>query len=986
MSEAESKAINIPWAPLLALLATVAGLTALLPSRSSRPPATGAEVTLASKRGVSARLWQDPLQVAEEAETRRKKDPASQPPNDWSRLQAEYNELKRPLVLMICEPDSPYAEDVERRLRDRAAIHYALSAEGFVPRQSTTLNYLVVEDGYPVPFESFVPISAIQQQPQKVLAIWVGDGLLEGKPLEKFAGIVSHLLPQGSLEPAPEVRILGPSTSGEYRKILEELKSPPSEETKRLLASTQVYSCKATAAEKVLGEGADWLKPGEPTAHAIEEALQNGGSSHFNFERTVATDDELYTALIDELKQRQITPDASIVVLSEMDSLYGRALVGTFRESLVRALRESIDSGAATKGAAEKSNVHIHAYTYMAGIDGALPQNALGIEEHSEKNQGTGKEGNGSIREPTEGQSQIDYFRRLSDLLAVENDQLIAEHRDGFRVVAVLGSDIYDKLQILRILRPRLPGALFITNGLDGRFGHPDEWDETRNLLVAASYPLKVDWQDDETPPFRDSTQVSVYAAARHALNPVDNHPDKTWKGVPQVFEIGRHGPVELDASDKAGAAKRPLPLGSIAVALLALFLLAFLLLRDTAGNPSNPVHGWPGFASQSLIVVPAAFLVSLGVTAWRYHSQIGSIEPFALYDGISIWPGDFVRLFVLLLAVHFVFKTLAGLEENARTLAEDFELKRDSKPPAKATAWLKLLDWWKTIWPHMEPASATGRVDAQELVNRYRPLGRPVSRCLRALSLLVIYCVLIFSIFQVFPSTRPYLPVRGDAYPGSLRILILGGIATLYVTFLVVDATTLNCWFIRNLNRGRTDWPLPVDPSAQTKFKFARHMAVLETEDFADYLDIQCIAQRSNAVNALIYYPFILIALLVAARWSQTDGYPWPTMLIVVFALNASWAVYCAVRLPIEARAARDTSLRRLRDKLFKRRANEAINPDDTKRDRSNSVALEAVIVEIEKLRQGAFAGIWEQPLLRAILLPSGGVGLWALLDLLPR
>jgi hypothetical protein len=974
MSEAESKAINIPWAPLLALLAAVAGLTTLLPSRSSRPPATGAEVTLAGKRGVSARLWQDPLQVAEEAETRRKKDPASEHPNDWSWLQAEYNELKGPLVLMICEPDSPYAEDVERRLRDRAAIHYALSAEGYVPRQSTALNYLVDEGGDPVPFESFVPISGTRQQPQKVLVIWVGDGLLEGKPMEKFAGVIGHLMPQGSLVPVPEVRILGPSTSGEYRKILEELKSPPSEETKRLLASTQVYSCKATAAEKVLGEGADWLKPGELTAHAIEEALRNGGCSNFSFERTIAKDDELYTVLINELEQRHIKPDASIVVLSQMDSLYGRALAGTFRES--------IDSAAATKGALKN---HIHAYTYMAGIDGALPKTALGIEEHSEKNQVTGKEGDGSIREATEGQSQIDYFRRLADLLAVKNDQLIRERRDGFRVVAVLGSDIYDKLQILRILRPRLPGALFITNELDGRFAHPDEWDETRNLLVAASYPLKVDWQGDETPPFRDSTQVSVYSAARHALKPVDNHPDKNWKGKSQLFEIGRRGPVEL----KVDAVKGGLPLRPITAALLALLLLAlltFLLLRGTAGNPLNPAHGWLGFASRSFIAVPAAVVASLGITAWRYRSQTGSIEPFALYDGISIWPGDFVRLFVLLLAVHFVFKTLVGLEKNARTLAEDFELKRDSKPPAQVNAWLAVLARWKTIWPHMEPASSTRRVSVQELVNRYTPLGRPISRCLRALMLLAIYFALIVSIFQVFPSTQPYLPVRGNAYFWSLVILMLSVISTLYVTFLVVDAITLNCWFIRNLNRGRSDWPLSVDPLAPTKFKFASHMAVLETEDFADYLDIQCIARRSNALNALVYYPFILIALLVAARWSQTDGYPWPTMLIVVFILNASWAVYCAVRLPIEARAARETSLRRLRDKLFERRANEAINPDDTKSDRSNSVALEAVIVEIEKLRQGAFAGIWEQPLLRAILLPSGGVGLWALWDLLPR
>ena len=190
---------------------------------------------------------------------------------------------------------------------------------------------------------------------------------------------------------------------------------------------------------------------------------------------------------------------------------------------------------------------------------------------------------------------------------------------------------------------------------------------------------------------------------------------------------------------------------------------------------------------------------------------------------------------------------------------------------------------------------------------------------------LLAVYVVLIFSIFAAFPSTRPFLPIRGDALLGSYLLLTFAVLATLFVTFLVVDATTINCLFIRDLNCLPSNWHLSDSSLVNTKFKFLNHLAVLKEEDCADYLDIQYIARSSNTVNRLVYFPFILIALMVAWNWPETDGYALTTMLIVGFVLNALWAAYCAFRLPIEARAARDASLRRLRDKLFVQSAVEA-------------------------------------------------------------
>jgi hypothetical protein len=47
---------------------------------------------------------------------------------------------------------------------------------------------------------------------------------------------------------------------------------------------------------------------------------------------------------------------------------------------------------------------------------------------------------------------------------------------------------------------------------------------------------------------------------------------------------------------------------------------------------------------------------------------------------------------------------------------------------------------------------------------------------------------------------------------------------------------------------------------------------------------------------------------------------------------------------------------------------------------------AIDIMIEELQSTHQGAFAYIWEQPAIRALLLPSGGIGLATLLQYLPH
>jgi hypothetical protein len=47
---------------------------------------------------------------------------------------------------------------------------------------------------------------------------------------------------------------------------------------------------------------------------------------------------------------------------------------------------------------------------------------------------------------------------------------------------------------------------------------------------------------------------------------------------------------------------------------------------------------------------------------------------------------------------------------------------------------------------------------------------------------------------------------------------------------------------------------------------------------------------------------------------------------------------------------------------------------------------AIDTMIDEVQSNHKGAFSYLWEQPAIRALLLPSGGIGLLTLLQYLPH
>jgi uncharacterized integral membrane protein len=180
-----------------------------------------------------------------------------------------------------------------------------------------------------------------------------------------------------------------------------------------------------------------------------------------------------------------------------------------------------------------------------------------------------------------------------------------------------------------------------------------------------------------------------------------------------------------------------------------------------------------------------------------------------------------------------------------------------------------------------------------------------------------------------------------------------------------VVDALLLNSNFIRVFMRSGKEW----GREFSERYRHQQSLTEEEGLKLSTYSDIRLIADRTEIVARLIWYPLIVLAVMLVARSSFFDNWTWPLGLILILALNAvGAAVVGAMLLRRSAEKLREVAINNLR---LLRLASYGI---EAKRE-----MFAELIAEIRTLKKGAFAPLSEQPFIRAILVPSGGLGLLA-------
>jgi hypothetical protein len=365
---------------------------------------------------------------------------------------------------------------------------------------------------------------------------------------------------------------------------------------------------------------------------------------------------------------------------------------------------------------------------------------------------------------------------------------------------------------------------------------------------------------------------------------------------------------------------------------------------------------------TRSFIAVPLFALLTCVVVDFLFHANndvLGGGEPFEWFDGASAWPAIGIMIFAGLLAFHFIFKSQSDLTENGKSLTNHFGL-RDDMPVGKY--WLG----WETIpWK-----DDTQRIDMATLWRRYVFRGRLSRRIFRVLPMAFLYIIAV-GLVSGLMGGYARISIRGTLmfWPFLLLTIVL----FVVLTFFVIDATMLHCGFLKQLKSGETYWPddtfrkfgYPVDRAPESY-----------ASELSYFWDVQFISRRTEAVGKLIYYPFIILLCFILARFPCFDNWTWTPGLVVTLLMHFSLALYAAWSVPKAAAAYRDTVLGELNLRRRKAFMIEGKTPD----------AIDTMIDEVQSNHKGAFSYLWEQPAIRALLLPSGGIGLVTLLQYLPH
>jgi len=550
---------------------------------------------------IEARLWQDPFDALERYRKRIKD--LNLEPEKPACIGAKPDKEAQLIVALV--EDGAYAEAVELRRRMRYAILAGLKGALLVPEDEQHVRCLAMtytlalaeEQKVPaepgkeekrltaeveVPYEDFVadplvpaPMSDEEQPPPaRVRLLWLKQDVLGEDPL----GQLSHLRDALKTSTADDtLKVIGPADSQMLRIMYRQDAlaryglgtdgEPPDSKNRKntftpaaIPQNIEIYSPLATADRKLLLSDFD---KHDQKAVSPFKGIQ--------LIRTVSDDTKMASLLLDELKLRHVDPTAGaqcatpqderrcfpgaewrntnrIALISEWDSFYSRSLIESFRMKIgERQSLPPLD--------AYKVDPWVLRYSYLRGLDGRLPEDTIAkTEQKSDKDSRTVDL---SPLEKSDGNSQLDYLRRLADHIKMQDQAFRDAGQSGIGAIGVLGLDTYDKLLVLQALKSSMPNKLYFSTDLDARMLQRGQAQITRNLVLASPYGLTLTRAlQQEMPPFRDSLQSAVFVSVLAALAP-EPFDAKRWKfdytkaGIlsPSIYEVGISGFIPLESS-----------------------------------------------------------------------------------------------------------------------------------------------------------------------------------------------------------------------------------------------------------------------------------------------------------------------------------------------------------------------------------------------------------------------------------------------------
>ena len=421
----------------------------------------------------------------------------------------------------------------------------------------------------------------------RIRVFWLDENVLSDDALEdlpsrlstykKDLGCCKSNLKGGCKEVPLSIVLLGPSDSAALTEMVRLRKDRPQTtdcasptKTSDPGSHVRVINYQATAAndyvklfayhQKCLSQNyKNTIKDSLETIRAeLEEPLLGTGpGSPLRIERTGCSDYQLCEALLEEVHRRTpffIQRKPKILVFYETDTFYGRALALTL-ETLAKYPYPAHPSPQSEQllsrlfsNSEERAPFRVELIGYFRGLDGFSSlyhkQYVSAQTGSSGDAKATSPEAGGTSKavglDRAEGSSQFDYIRRICNSI---------DRNDPPCAIALLGTDIFDKLSLLSILHESLPDALYLSTQLDSRYLAPENLAFTRNLIVASPFGLSPMDEKGRKPArsvsFRDSNQTALYTAVQSSVLGTD-----TSQNGPDLYEIGNFHAVRMPVTD----------------------------------------------------------------------------------------------------------------------------------------------------------------------------------------------------------------------------------------------------------------------------------------------------------------------------------------------------------------------------------------------------------------------------------------------------
>ncbi len=1061
-------------------------------SRPSSDPTRQFEQSRA--QNVPARLWQDPFKAVYLHE--HNAISAGTAPQNYitpvKKVFASVTQNSGVTLLLVQLNPGAYAELEERRRRRRFAVLSGLGDEHFVPQHPESLSVFlqpntdskikecspdskdgaVFKECYSVPYEWYAyedpntgsKVDSNTDKAHRVLVMWLDESQFVEEPLTGIHRLLSRLKDKGDLDGVEiSATLLGPERSSALRNLVNseedkahELRCLPN------LSEFNIVSSTATVDDSdLIGEHSGDKSPLIELQDKINalDCPEKSAKTKMSFLRSIRSDKELIRELAREFKVRRDIDQKNdlVVVISEWDTYFGRSLPRAFIKEFCSDADGSndanIDQGCGPNGE------NIVKYSYQRGIDGIVAGLQSSAQKTSSAPQQKAKGRSASVdaakvRRPV-GTGQFDYLRRLAAEIKEKDRVSQLKTGRGVKAVVLLGSDVYEKLLILRALRPELPHALFATTDLDAQLLHPAEYNWTRSLIIASTYDLDLELPFPiTTMPFRDSYQTSMYLATRMSFNSVlwnKGTLDQTAMNnriPPQLMEVGRqrlvHLPVEplpFERFRVESLPAEPYPVvhgepiwnvkrtetlvGPIAFGLLMIAGLGIFAFHQTQSRAGNIL--W-------VLLSLVALFSGLG---YAIHLDIANGEPLNLFAGASIWPAEFIRVFSVVLSISFIWMVIHRLRDSWADLARRYFWDSEEGPAPKRKSllqalrhpkallinagkslgrikpglvlslvmvlvlmwvmkdqreplpigdkiwllfqvWLALIgSWWLLIygrvWKRIQVLSINKWPDtwrkntisagADQLWRSYGEYGASDQRIPRTIAYLLIYFAFASILFAILG--LPWSPCRGTlACKIDGMIIGVSVLSMLVLLFLVADAARLCICWVNLVHDHRVDWSKSKLPEYVQRLRLPENHATA-------WINIHLIGERTNAVTRLIYYPVIIILLMLLSRSSYFDNWDFPQALAIIVGLNFAIVLGSIVRLNFVAQSVREDILHDHQDEKL------AADRPEAKSYTPSSSERQELIERLENLRIGAYMKVWEQPPVRATLMLLGGVAL---------